>query len=125
MRANAWVVIFGCTPLALVISLPLLAFSAWNLLYNSFLTGFAVVVFRRLLFAALGLLVAAALFVWAAIRQLSYVRYKAYRHRGSPDVSVTWMAIGLRKKAVIKELKLINGKELKFFTEADRRRLRL
>jgi len=35
------------------------------------------------------------------------------------------MAIGLRKRAIITELNLINGKELKFFTEAERRRLKV
>jgi hypothetical protein len=123
MRANAWIVIFGCTPLALAISLPLLAFSAWNLLDRPSLTPFAAGYSQRLLFAALGLLGAAVLFAWGAIRQLRYVRYKGYQHRGRPDVSVTWMAISLRKRAIIKELNLMNTREVKFFTEVDRRRL--
>jgi hypothetical protein len=125
MRANAWVVLIGCGPLTLAIALPLLGFSAWNLLYEPFLTRFGTAYSRRLLFVSLGILGTTALFGWAAFRQLHYVRSEAYRHQRFPDTSVTWMAIKMRKKAIVKELGLINAKELRFFTEAERRRLGL
>jgi hypothetical protein len=104
MRANAWVVLFGCGPLALAIGILLLGFS---------------------LFGSLGILGATAAFVWAAFRQLRYVRRQGYLRQGFPDTSVTKMAINLRKKAIVKELGLINATELRFFTEVERRRLGL
>jgi hypothetical protein len=118
MRANAWVVLFGCGPLALSIGLLLLGLSVWNLLYGMSYS-------RRLLFGSLGILGATAPFVWAAFRQLRYVRSQGYLHQGFPDTSVTRMAINLRKKAIVKELGLINATELRFFTEAERRQLGL
>jgi hypothetical protein len=116
-------VLFGCAPLGLVVSALLMNAGVLVYLHRATWRRGPFVVALGLIAAGLVALSLSLNFIWRAWKQLRYVRPKLYRFGTFPNPSVTQMAIDLRKKSILQELRLPNARELRFVTEADYRRL--
>jgi hypothetical protein len=119
IRANGWLALFYWTPLSLLGFL--LTFWSGLRAYkfgNPLRWGYLPRVGGLFLLSG-GLLIITCLILWAVVRQFRYARRENWLPNQFPDSSVTKMAIGLRKKDVLKTLQRSEA-GVRFLTAAER-----